>query len=273
MRATAVCWCAMAAGWGGCGAGHGMVNPSFELTIGEAKAALRAMEEDPKPLARPVVVLAGIYDPGFEVSDVAGHLRRVANEDAVVIQVPFLTTSTFESCRARVLDVVRERLGTDADGALPEVDVVGLSMGGLVGRYAASPAEAGGEQLRIRRLFTLATPHRGAEMAGVASGLDGRARDMRAGSPFLVELDGALAASEYEVIPYVRLGDAIVGEANAAPEGETAWWVHTPALQAAHLHGMDDPRLLADIARRLRGEQPYTTAPPAPLPPAWSAEE
>ena len=30
--------------------------------------------------------------------------------------------------------------------------------------------------------------------------------------------------------------------------------------------GFDDPRIMADIARRLRGEAPFSTLPAAPLP-------
>jgi hypothetical protein len=36
--------------------------------------------------------------------------------------------------------------------------------------------------------------------------------------------------------------------------------------QSDHLTVQEDPRILADIARRLRGEEPFTHAPPAPLP-------
>jgi hypothetical protein len=32
------------------------------------------------------------------------------------------------------------------------------------------------------------------------------------------------------------------------------------------MHAFDDPRILADIARRLRNETPFSTLPAAPLP-------
>ena len=37
-------------------------------------------------------------------------------------------------------------------------------------------------------------------------------------------------------------------------------------LQGAHLMASKDPRIVADIARRLRGEPPFATTPAEPLP-------
>jgi hypothetical protein len=70
----------------------------------------------------------------------------------------------------------------------------------------------------------------------------------------------------YELVPYVRLGDSIVGPEHAAPEGQTPWWVPLPAAETAHIGAFGDARILADIARRLRDERPLTEDPPAPLP-------
>jgi hypothetical protein len=64
----------------------------------------------------------------------------------------------------------------------------------------------------------------------------------------------------------VRLNDGWIGESHAAPPGRTAWWVSTPFLEESHAGVVSDPRILADVARRLRGEEPFTHDPPAPLP-------
>ena len=48
--------------------------------------------------------------------------------------------------------------------------------------------------------------------------------------------------------------------------GQRVWWVANDPLQSAHLGAFTDPRILADIARRLRDESPYTTYPPDHLP-------
>jgi hypothetical protein len=65
----------------------------------------------------------------------------------------------------------------------------------------------------------------------------------------------------------VRRYDGWVGESNAAPPGwPAAWWVPNQPFQDAHIGCCTDPRIVADIARRLRGETPFTLNPPAPLP-------
>ena len=65
------------------------------------------------------------------------------------------------------------------------------------------------------------------------TGLEWRQIDMRAGSEFLRHLNDADEAAGYEVFPYVRLGDMIVGTPNAAPPGRDPWWVPAEPLQDA----------------------------------------
>jgi len=88
---------------------------------------------------------------------------------------------------------------------------------------------------------------------------------MRAGSEFLKRLDAPENAPGYPIYPYVRLGDATVGSENAAPPGRVAWWVSARPLQPSHSGAVLDPRLFAEIARRLRGEEPFTKDPATPL--------
>ena len=97
--------------------------------------------------------------------------------------------------------------------------------------------------------------------------------DLRRGSQFLRTLSANEDPSSYELYSYVRLGDALVGTANASPPGRQAWWVPTPPLEDAHLTAFRDPRIVADIARRLRGEEPFATDPPQPLPGRRAASE
>jgi hypothetical protein len=93
-------------------------------------------------------------------------------------------------------------------------------------------------------------------------------RDLREDSEFLRALEDAEGERRnYEIIPYVRTGDWIVGPENAAPrDAVAAYWVSNPPFQSAHMGAPLDPRIVADIARRLRGETPFTNSPPAPLP-------
>ena len=277
-------------------------NPSFNVSNDDAREALREMRHDAKPLPRPLVVLGGLDDPGVATTVLTDDFRELSGNDPRVIGVSFFFCGSFDGCRKRVIDAVDKAFPSDDPVWTTEVDVVAVSMGGLVARYAAAeptPAkkpesneEAASQpstihaprRLRIARLFTISSPHRGASLAFLPT-FNQLQIDMRAGSKFLRRLDAcdelALDASStaavsattttrpiggYELIPYVRLDDMIVGERNAAPAGWTPWWVPAVPLQDSHLFAIADPRIVADIARRLRGEPPLTTGPPAPLP-------
>ena len=242
-------------------------NPSFPLTVSDAKDALREMEAQPRPLARPLVVLGGYHDLGIGPLVWRDHVRRWTTDDAKVIHVAFPFARDFDECRRAVIAAVDRASPTDDPDATVEVDVVGASMGGLVGRYAAV-TKPGQRRLRVARLFTISSPHRGATMARLPA-LSRLHADMRAGSDFLRALEAAEArttADDYDLLPYVRLGDGVVGAANAAPVGVRPWWVANRPLQPAHAAASLDPRVRADVARRLRGEEPFTKAPAAGFP-------
>lgn len=278
------------------------LNPSFPLKLADAREELRAMAESPKPLKRPVVILSGIYDPGFLPWRMGNYLDELVSDgDERIVGVHFFWQGEFESAREHVIRAVDEAFPSDDPEWTTEVDVIAGSMGGLVARYAALPPRGSNDdarddapeqrlvdaringavtgqrnsprgrsnkpsrKLRIARLFTMSSPHRGARMAWVPV-FDPRIRDMRRDSPFVAGLNAALPHAPYELYCYVRLNDTTVGEENAAPPGQTAWWVQNIPLTSSHVSVYRDPRILADIARRLRGETPYTTDPPAPLP-------
>lgn len=259
----------------GCSADRPM-NPSFPVTHAAARADLRRMSEDKRAFQRPVVVCAGIFDPGAGSKWVADQLRAVTTTPELVIDTGFWGCDDFDACRERVLTKFTRRFGVGAGGAdTMECDAVGVSMGGIVSRYAALRREAvdpAGQRLNVRRLFTIGSPHHGAAWWD-RSPWDQRGMAMRPGGPFMRRLEVALRDARergtpdaFEVFAYVRLGDQIVGEANAAGPDGRVWWVGNPALEFAHLQAFDDPRILADIARRLRGETPLSTEPFTPLP-------
>lgn len=259
----------------GCSADRPL-NPSFPLTYEAARADLRSMAADKRPFSRPVVVCAGIFDPGAGSKWVADHLRSVTSTPELVIDTGFWGCDDFDACRERVLTKFTRRFGLDSAGTdTIECDAVGVSMGGIVARYAAlkrEPHDPPGQRLNIRNLFTIGSPHHGAAWWDRAP-WDQRGMAMRPNGPFMRRLEIAWRDSKerrtpeaYDVFAYVRLGDQIVGEPNAAGPDGRLWWVGNPALEFAHLQAFDDPRILADIARRLRGETPFTTEPAAPLP-------
>ncbi|MBB6431674.1 esterase/lipase family protein [Algisphaera agarilytica] len=252
---------------GGCAARQ--VNPSFPVTEAQAKTIIKDIESDGRPLDRPVVVLAGWADPGFVNSYWSKQLRKVGVPEDQVVGLEFVFEDDFEDCRDHVIESVQEVWLSDETGWTSEVDVVAFSMGGLVARYSASPSKAEGgaakRRLKIRNLYTISTPHRGAVMAGVPT-LDRRVIDMREGSAFLAHLDECLAEARYTLIPYTRLDDPIVGSERTAPAGLTPWWVDTPPLHRSHQEAYRDPRIRADILRRLRGEETLVAGEPAAFP-------
>ena len=261
-----ISWCVLVALLMGC-AGTGAENPSFDVSVSEAREALQKMEAEPAQLERPVVVLAGLFDPGIASWNLARQLRNLTGDDRI-ISVAFPLTWNFDACRERAIASVEEAFPSEDAAWTTEVDVVGISMGGLVARYAAMEREEQDEparRLRIARLFTIGTPHQGAALAAAPT-LDARQRAMRKDSDFLKELNERHEDTEYQLYPYVRLGDRMVGAENAAPPGETPWWVPARFLQPDHLTAAMDPRIIADIARRLRGEFPFTSEPREPLP-------
>jgi pimeloyl-ACP methyl ester carboxylesterase len=250
---------------GGCGTG-GPVNPSFPLDRFTAQRELERMQAEPVPLERPLVIITGYMDIGLVPMRLVPRFQRLSGDDRV-IGVTFWGARSFDACRQRVIDAVDRAFPSDDPVWTVEVDVIAMSMGGLVARYAAAelPEAPDGRRLKIARLFTISAPHRGAAMAVLPS-WNALHIGMRSGSSFLQRLDDISGNPDYELVPYVRLGDITVGPGNAAPHGTTAWWVATPPLEPAHGFAFADPRILADIARRLRNERPYTIGPPAPLP-------
>jgi pimeloyl-ACP methyl ester carboxylesterase len=250
---------------GGCAARRG-ANPSFNVTADEAQRALREMERSPRPLSRPVVVLDGMGPP-LAASHLAGVLRRVTGDDRIV-SVQFAFCGSLDACRRRAVAAVEKQFPSDDPNWTTEVDVIGISMGGVVGRNAAAPLAEGqtGKRLKVARLFTISSPHRGALMAALPPLIGPLQLELRQDSRFLRSLSEREDRRAYELVSYARLGDWVVGDANTAPEGVQPHWVPTPPLQDAHLLAFSDARIVADIARRLRDEPPFATDPPVPLP-------
>lgn len=260
------------------GCAGGPINPSFPLSVSKAGTALRQMAQSPKPLPRPVVIVGGYLDPGIAPAALKSRLQPLLKDERILM-VPLPFCATFDDCREDILAAVERAYPSDDPEWTAEVDVIGISMGGLAARHAAAPPPRSGsnrgrdaKRLRIVRLFTVSTPHRGALLAGVPT-FHKLVQDMRQGSSFLQALDKAVeppvtdADAAYEIYPYVRRHDGWIGESNAAPPGwAAAWWVPNQPFQDSHIGGCTDPRIIADIARRLRGETPFTLTPPAPLP-------
>jgi pimeloyl-ACP methyl ester carboxylesterase len=179
---------------------------------------------------------------------------------------------SFEQCRRRIVDAVQAACPSDDPGWTLPVDVVGVSMGGLAARVAASPltdaAGAPARRLNIVRLFTISSPLRGAilaeRMPAWLEQIDPITLEMRPGSTLLTQLDES--SQLYPIYSYVRLRDVQVGPAYAAAAGQTPWWLPVPPLAQTHADAFLDPRILGDIVRRLGGLPPLSRDPAARLP-------
>lgn len=244
------------------------VNPSFPLSVSQARHDLIQMQDKPVALRRPVVVLGGWGDVlGLPPAKLAKLLQKATGDDRI-IAIGFGMCNNFDACRQRVIERVDEAFPSDDPDRTTEVDVIGFSMGGLVARYSEADlnhVDIPSKRLNVANLYTISTPHRGALLAKVVAP-GALARDMKPGSAFMQALDDHFNKADYPVIPYVRLNDLTVSEHFAAPQGQTPYWLPTIPFTGAHNDAYKDPRIVADIARRLRGETPYTTEPPTPLP-------
>lgn len=237
-------------------------NPSFPVTAADAEKQLDAMHAHPTKLRRPLVIIGGMNDPFVGAWWARRELSR-ALDSSDILGVSLFFCSSFDSCRDHIIDQVQTRFPQVDLRQTVEVDVVGISLGGVAARYAALD-QPGRPRLRIKRLFTLSAPHRGATVASQWPVVSSVQKDMRAGSEFLNRLNAQ--PIDYQIVPYVRLGDTTVGTVNAAPEGQTPIWLPCPALQTTHSMAVFDVRVLTDIARRLRDEPPLATEPREPLP-------
>ncbi len=246
-------------------------NPNFDITPGACRAETARLEADPRPLTRPLVILDAWHHPP---ASAGGVRRRLVNltgaDDDQTLAVSFTVLFSIEAAARRAVNRVEQQWPSDDPDQTVEVDVVGYSMGGIVARYAADlwdelpPESRPAKRLNVRRLYTIASPHRGARLACWIAP-DRAAWSMRPGSELLDQLDAARAQrGDYELTCYTQLNDITVGARNTAPPGEAPLWRHGPWL-LSHQTVRTNPHILLDIALRLRGETPI--AQPGDPPP------
>ncbi len=250
-------------------------NPDFPAADGIIQAEWRRMAAQPRALARPLVVLGGWRAPHYGAAGLALRLAQLTSaRPEQVLPVSFFWRASFPSILGKTINRIHAALlSNPADGPI-EIDIVGISMGGLVARALAAEIDGPGtlgdgphpgaplDRLRIRRIFTIGTPHRGAALARYLVP-DSAARTMRPGSALLEWLDAHLPRRDYELVCYARLRDGWVGARNTAPPGMDPIW--TSGLRIlSHLSIGHDRRIQVDLARRLRAEPPLAvrSSPP-----------
>src|SRR5262249_49304565 len=133
----------------------GTANPSFPLTSSQAKQAIREMRTDLKPLPRPLVIVGGFLDPDLGPMTLKSFFER-STRDSTIISVSLFSCASFDECRKTIIDAVQQKCPSSDPRWTTEVDVVGMSMGGLAARYAAAQGESSGaRRLKIARLFSI----------------------------------------------------------------------------------------------------------------------
>ncbi len=105
-----------------------------------------------------MVIVGGFLDP-LGATLLAQDFRRYLGDDRV-LAVSVASATSFEECRRRIVDAVDKSFPTDDRRETIEVDVVGISMGGLAARFAAAEPDTGSStpRQRIRRLLTISSP-------------------------------------------------------------------------------------------------------------------
>ena len=237
----------------------------FPAPTAAVRAETERMRMSPQGLDRPLVLIAGWRGTGANIASMAARLKRLTGaSDEMILTAAQPLRATVGGGADAVIDAVERRWPSDDPNWTREVDVVGYSIGGVLARVAAAPRESDRKRLRIRTLYTLATPHTGTHAWGRFFKLDPSAWQVRGGSELLDWLNEQLPEARYGLVCYAALGDGVVGATNASPPGIEPIWTVAPG-RLSHLSITHDLRVLGDIALRLRGEAPLQpTGSPAP---------
>ena len=243
----------------GCAAHMPPPSEGFTAPSAAVRAEIARMESEPVGLARPLVIIAGWRGSGaFADSIEASLIRLTGADESQVMSVATPFKNSLAGGTRKVVRAVEERWPSDDPAWTVEVDVVGYSMGGILARLAAEGPredEPPRKRLRIRSLYTLATPHAGTHAWGDFFAPDPSAREMQKESDLLASLNERLPEARYTLVCYATLNDLIVGAKHAAPPGMDPIW--TPATgRMSHFSIPRNRRVLADIALRLRAETP-----------------
>lgn len=238
---------------------RGRVNPAFCPTPEELEAKWAQLAAAPHEHPRTVVVLCGWRAPLAALRTVRSHLKQLM-PGTPVVPIAFAQASSMQQADAATRKALAARGLSDTP-----IDVVAISMGGLIARALA--AGTFGTPVPIVNLFTFATPHRGAVLAKVVRP-DSAARDMRPGSAFLRDLDGVLDRATFDLTPYGYLRDWWVGCENTAPPGRTPMWLDPLGFRGrlfSHFMITTEPRIILDVALRLRGMPALSKVGPLPM--------
>src|SRR5215207_8547661 len=107
----------------------------------------------------PIVLTPGFRDDARKLTWLASFLRRNGVQPLIISPQPSDASVGIDKLAEALASEIERQLGPDQ-----RFDFFGFSMGGLIGRYYLQRLEG---TKRIRRLVTLATPHRGSWTARI----------------------------------------------------------------------------------------------------------
>lgn len=237
------------------------INEAYPHTHAQVRSILKEMASTPVMPVRPVFICCGYHSPRAQGQTLRRLVLKYTHKRAPIYVLSYTTKTSMPA----IITSARQQMEKAIAGILQgraEFDLIGVSMGGLVSRVLASKESIHSEggptpfenPLKARRVFTLASPHRGALLAEKIRP-NSAARDMMPESRFLKHLDAQLDQRDYELTCYSRIRDGWVGATRSSPPGFGVIW--TPGLiWGSHFTVSFDARVLADLCRHLRGEEP-----------------
>lgn len=197
---------------------------------------------EPPTSRRPLVLVHGLWD----TPHLFRRLIRCLNEHEISLLVPHLPhrlgAVPLRTLAEQLDDHIRRRWGDDM-----EVDLLGFSMGGIIGRIWLQ--QLGGAQ-RTHRFISIGSPHRGTVMAQlIPSWLFAGLADMKRGSPLLQALNADVQALEgLDCVSYYCRWDLMVFP---------GWQAHLPTGSVSslpvltHQQLISHPRALKVVLRTL----------------------
>ncbi len=188
---------------------------------------------------RPIVVLHGY---AMNRANFRGLARRLAAAHlGPVLGFEYWTLGKTSSAAKRLAAYVEEvRAATGAE----QVDVIGHSMGGVVGRYFVTLL--GGDGV-VANLITLGAPHAGTDVSAV--GIGRSAKELLVGSTMVQRLDAARRPARTRMTVIWSRADALVPGARHARVAGVDELVFD---DLGHLSLLTDRRVADAIVERLR---------------------
>jgi triacylglycerol lipase len=196
------------------------------------------------PSQPPVLLVHGLFAPRASMLPFQWALKR-AGLQAHTVRLPPLNMAAVERSSALVADRID---GILAGSGHPRIDIVGMSLGGLIGLHYL--LELGGAE-RVRRMITLGTPVRGTWSALAALGAPA-ARQCLPGSGFLEALDAKGLPEGVEVIAVYGSFDPVAPKSRCTIPGVRNIEIPTLPQPLAHQSLIASPSAVRTLIELLK---------------------